>query len=269
MNQSADDFKDWMDARGLNAAEVAKDLGTEEQTVRKWRSQGVPDRRRPHVERYMAEWIDPSASGTQDTETSILRIEFDDEEIDLVSTAAGIVDTPIRDFIRRAAVHQARVQNAEADHPAKPALPENLLTFPEIPLIHAAAGSPITTDGDTFAPTRKLGAGRFAVQLHGDSMEPRFKDGSIVILRERDSLKKPIIKRGEVYLFDVSGEKTLKIYESRIATTDEIESGITYVSPRDGKTKVRVLRSINPDYSEIVITDDVKWIGWLDKKDNA
>ena len=102
-----------MDARGLSAATVAKDLGTEEQTVRKWRSQGVPNRRRPHVERYMAEWVDPSDTVNTDVETSTLRIEFDNDELDLVSTAAGIVDTPIREFIRRAAIHQARVVAAE------------------------------------------------------------------------------------------------------------------------------------------------------------
>lgn len=109
MKQCADDLKDWMDARGLSAAQVAKELGTEEQTIRKWRSQGVPDRRRPHVERYMAEWVDPATTFTTDAETSSLRIEFDDAELDDVSSAAGIVDTPIREFIRRAAVHQARV----------------------------------------------------------------------------------------------------------------------------------------------------------------
>ncbi len=101
-------FKQWMDERGLSAADVAKSLGTEEQTVRKWRSQGVPDRRRPHVERYMAEWIDASTLAAKaESETSILRIEFTDEEMDEVSQASNIVDTPVREFIRRAAVHQA------------------------------------------------------------------------------------------------------------------------------------------------------------------
>lgn len=60
-----------MDARGLSAGDVALALGTEEQTVRKWRSQGVPDRRLPHVERYMAEWIDPSIAAPVVTEDNI------------------------------------------------------------------------------------------------------------------------------------------------------------------------------------------------------
>lgn len=45
-----------MDERGLSAAAVATDLHVEEQTIRIWRSQGVPPRRKPHVERYMREW---------------------------------------------------------------------------------------------------------------------------------------------------------------------------------------------------------------------
>jgi len=108
------DLKKWMDERGLNAAQVAKALGTEEQTVRKWRSQGIPDRRRPHVERYMSEWIDPTSQNiVAHSENNVLRIEFNDEEMDQVSTASNIVDTPVRDFIRRAAVHQARFKIAE------------------------------------------------------------------------------------------------------------------------------------------------------------
>lgn len=109
MTKRATDLKQWMDARGISASEVAKALGIEEQTVRKWRSQGIPPRRISHVERYMSEWIDPSTAPRTDAETSTLRIEFSDDDLDIVSTAAGIVDTPIREFIRRSAVHQARV----------------------------------------------------------------------------------------------------------------------------------------------------------------
>jgi hypothetical protein len=71
MNQSPDDLKSWMDARGLAAGDVAKALGTEEQTVRKWRSQGVPPRRLPHVQRYMAEWTDPATLAPPITEENI------------------------------------------------------------------------------------------------------------------------------------------------------------------------------------------------------
>lgn len=142
------------------------------------------------------------------------------------------------------------------------------LALPEIPLLHAAAGSPIASDVETWSPPRKLGKGRFACQLHGNSMTPRFPDRSIVILRERDSLNKPVLKRGEIYLFEIGGEKNLKVWSSRVATADEIEREITYVSPRDGETKVHILKSLNPDHPEIVVAEEPIWLGWLDPEDN-
>ena len=42
--------------RGLKSSDVAADLHVEEQTIRIWRSQGVPPRRKPHVEKYMENW---------------------------------------------------------------------------------------------------------------------------------------------------------------------------------------------------------------------
>lgn len=145
---------------------------------------------------------------------------------------------------------------------------DRIIAFPEIPLLHAAAGEPFSADRDTYTPTRQTGPGRFAVQLHGSSMTPRYPDGTVVILRERDSLKNPVLKKGEIYLFDIEGEKTLKIYGSRPATKTEIATGHTYTSPADGKTKVRILKSLNPDFPEIRVTEEVSWLGWLDKGDN-
>lgn len=144
----------------------------------------------------------------------------------------------------------------------------SVLTYPEIPLLHAAAGAPVCSDSDTYEPMREYGPGRFACQLHGDSMSPNYPDGSIVILRERNSLKRPVLKTGQIYLFDIAGEKTLKLYGSRVATAAEAESGISYLSPKDGKQKVAVLKPINPAFPEIVISEDANWLGWLDKDDN-
>jgi hypothetical protein len=54
------DFKEWMDERGLKAADVAREMRVDEATVRNWRSGGVPARRLPHVQAFMASWVDPS-----------------------------------------------------------------------------------------------------------------------------------------------------------------------------------------------------------------
>lgn len=97
-----------MDERRLKAADVSLPLQVSEQTIHQWRTYGVPERRRPHVERFMAGWVDPALAAKSEGEMNALRIEFTDAEIDEVSKAARIVDTPIREFIRRSAVHQAR-----------------------------------------------------------------------------------------------------------------------------------------------------------------
>lgn len=195
------------------------------------------------------------------------------EQAELTDLASRAVNAPsLADFCLSAIMHRANeIMRNNVDPVTGLSLapePENIVAFDPIPLIHAAAGSPVDSDTDTFTPLRPVKAGRFACQLHGDSMSPRFPDGSIVILRDREQLKRPVLKRGEIYLFLIAGEKTLKVYTSRIATESEIAEGITYTSPSDGKTKVRVLRSLNPDYPEIVVRSEVHWLGWLDIKDN-
>lgn len=203
------------------------------------------------------------------------------EQAELTDLASRAVNaTSLADFCLQAILHRANeiirhrtdpvtgISLAPLPVPSSKETVDSIVAFPEIPLLHSAAGTPITADGETYAPTRKVGPGRFAVQLHGDSMAPRYPDSSIVILRERDSLKKPVLKKGEIYLFTVGGENTLKVYQTRVATPDEIEAGLSYVSPRDGKTKVPVLRSLNPAYPEIVVKEPIEWLGYLDPKDN-
>lgn len=92
-------------------------------------------------------------------------------------------------------------------------------------------------------------------------MEPKFKNGSRVVLRSRPTLRRPFLKKGDIYLFSVGGQNLLKVYNSRKATAEEIESGISYKSP-DGSQKVRLLKSLNPAHKDIVAAEDVDWIGW-------
>lgn len=151
-----DDLKSWMDSRGLSAAEVARSLGTEEQTVRKWRSQGVPARRLPHVVRYMAEWIDPTTPAPPaEAETNILRIEFDDTELDDVTKAAAIVDTPLREFIRRATIHKAREVMAKEKAAAAAAEQEDDLKVADDVTPYRFTLRPETNPGKAPAPLPK------------------------------------------------------------------------------------------------------------------
>lgn len=200
------------------------------------------------------------------------------ERIDRAKKAGGYSDLP--SFYRDAVIDLADAILAKEATPESGkvttiprreeiASTDTLVAFPEIPLIHAAAGSPISADSDTFAPTKKIGAGRFAVKLHGDSMSPTYPHGSTVILHERGALAKPTLKKGQIYLFDVDGEKTLKVYNTRNATQEEIDAGISYESIRTHDQKVHVLQSLNPEYPEIVAKEPIDWIGWLNPKDNV
>jgi hypothetical protein len=58
MKQENNEFKDWMDARRLKAADVCDGLHVSEQTIANWRSDGVPARRVPHVEAFMRDWVE-------------------------------------------------------------------------------------------------------------------------------------------------------------------------------------------------------------------
>lgn len=57
-------FREWMDGKKLKASDVAERFGVSEQTIAHWRSQGVPERRRPHVSTVIAEWNDSPPSTT-------------------------------------------------------------------------------------------------------------------------------------------------------------------------------------------------------------
>jgi len=45
---------------------------------------------------------------------NLIRVSFNDEDFAVIESAAGIVQTPIKDFITRAAIHQARAKVEES-----------------------------------------------------------------------------------------------------------------------------------------------------------
>ena len=85
---NTNEFKAWMDARGLKTKDVAASLHVEEQTIRIWRSQGVPPRRQPHVEKYMAEWLPPSAASIVITDEQIATFQATQQNLVLKPTEA-------------------------------------------------------------------------------------------------------------------------------------------------------------------------------------
>lgn len=118
-----------------------------------------------------------------------------------------------------------------------------------IPFLHLAAGSPIVADAEMIEVDKDYGKGRFMIQLHGNSMEPHFKDGQRIVLRDKSKLSRPLLKYGQMYAFIHNGSATFKVWAK-------------------DKAGNKVLRSLNPDYADIPVDEDTDWIGWYDETDN-
>lgn len=118
-----------------------------------------------------------------------------------------------------------------------------------IPFLHLAAGAPIVADAEMIEADKDYGKGRFMIQLHGDSMEPQFKDGQRIVLRDKTKLSRPLLKYGQMYAFIHNGSGTFKVWAK-------------------DKAGNKVLRSLNPDYADIPVEEDTDWIGWFDPSDN-
>lgn len=123
--------------------------------------------------------------------------------------------------------------------------------------ILAAAGSPITAEVEDW----EAGDGKVLVRLSGLSMAPKLNDGDVIEMRHKSTARSPFMKKGLIYLIEYDGGFTVKRYNTRKATKDEI--GEEWVV--DGK--VKILESINPNYPDIVIKGQLEWVAWLDEKE--
>ena len=130
-----------------------------------------------------------------------LILEFDDAQFDKIEDAAfehgSTARAWARDVLNGAATMDVDAFVAEffPDHAARlqPAATEpSVARFP-VPLLRAAAGFPILADAEVIEHNRQLGEGRFLLELRGDSMEPRFRDRQRVVLRDRSTLKRPLL----------------------------------------------------------------------------
>lgn len=117
-------FRDWMDARGLSAREVGARLHVEEQTIRHWRSKGVPERRMPHVQNMMATW-DDTAPDLVEIRLQTLVIRTDPDQFRRWESAARRSgDDHLEDWARSALESMAAEENVKpfalaAEEPAE------------------------------------------------------------------------------------------------------------------------------------------------------
>ena len=253
MTPTKDEIKAWLKRFGRSRDWLGQKCGNiEKRTVDNWLSspKNIPDTALYIIARLMA---DDEAAEKQRQQSSepqshlVIKVDVDEfnawENIAVRKTPAQTVTEYCLAAIRSAFDEEMSTKLA-------PVQESHVITFPEVPLLRAAAGFPILADAEMVQPDRQLGPGRFLLELRGDSMEPRFKDRQRVILRDKATLKRPVLKYGELYCFVHDGQATFK----------------QWAKDSNGQ---KVLRSLNSEHPDIPADDQTDWIGWFDKADNA
>jgi SOS-response transcriptional repressor LexA len=245
MNTTKEGIKAWLASHpNRDRFWLADKCDVEKKTVDNWLSspREIPPKAILIIESLMR--IDEENAPPSPMEIVHLPVECNVEQFDLFTRAykasecdrfAGWITTRLDDAARS----ELRVDQAS----------DSIVTFPEVPLLRAAAGIPILADAEHVEPDCDLGPGRFLLELRGDSMEPRFRNKQRVVLRDKATLKRPVLKYGELYCFIHEGAATFK----------------HWAKDKQGR---KVLRSLNPEHEDILADEQTEWIGWFDPKDN-
>jgi transcriptional regulator with XRE-family HTH domain len=246
---TAENLKAIRDERDLTQDDVAAILGIPRNAVSKIETgtRALSDAEKKILDWYFFGIIPPRLTNTDGDLSGVL--DFEEAEWKIIGHIArrhGLTEGQwiaqrVRDYLAHLEVRSA----AEDDKP----ITGELIPFPSVPLVRAAAGVPILADAEHVEPDRDLGEGRFLLELRGDSMEPRFHNKQRVVLRDKASLKRPVLKYGELYCFVHEGAATFK----------------QWAKDESGR---KVLRSLNPEHADIPADEDTDWIGWMDEKDN-
>jgi len=97
------------------------------------------------------------------------------------------------------------------DAPAAGAVPPGFEPLPEMTAVprvgEIACGEPILAEQniETYDSVPKMWHADFTLACHGDSMEPRVKDGDVVAVR-----RTPVVENGEIAAVRIDDEATLK-----------------------------------------------------------
>ena len=246
------------------AAQLSRDLNVAKSTVTRWQEEKtIPEAMQKLLVWYLFGEAPPSFSRKINLRDALV---FEEEEwriIAYLAKRAGITEAAwivrhVKDYLSILNQKQTTEKDAppvlriaetvtEYKVPPKPDLPAPY----EMPLLRAAAGAPILGDEEMVEVERDYGHGRFLLELRGESMAPRFQDRQRIVMRHKSSLRRPVLKYGELYAFVVDGLVTFKQWA------------------KDKQTGERVLRSLNPEHADLIADETTDWIGWVDPADNA
>ena len=251
----------WMDDHRRSREWLAERCGVGMAAVGHWLNKKgtavpIPAKHQITIRQLMEE----DAASSQAKVPHNLVLEFDDLEYAPVEKAALEQRMTIREWARTVLNEAASMSDEEF-----------FATFidkklvPLVPKAHimAAAGPPLGAEVENWEGDDDT----LLVRISGLSMVPLLNDGDVISMHHKRAARSPFMKKGLIYLVQIDGGYTVKRYNTRLATEAEIESGISYVSKADGKTKVHVLQSINPDFPEIVINSAAEWVAWIETKE--
>lgn len=251
-------FFTWAASQGLKNSDIARILQVaDSKTISAYRSRGLPKSQWIRVETIMRESEQSSSTQEVDPQLSHLTLRISTEELNEWAKAykASDLDTledwtlqAIREYIRGAAEEVLKDQQRGV-----------MTAFPAKPHLQAAAGSPLGAEVEEWDGKDNT----VIVKISGLSMEPLLHDGDLVTMRHKRVARSQFMKKGLIYLVAYDGGYTVKEYNTREATQEEVDAEYAYISREKGKPKVKILRSLNPDFPEIIIKQDVEWIAWI------
>lgn len=238
-----EEIKTWLKRLGFSRDWLADKIGVSKRTVDNWLSSNIeiPERSATMIR----QMIDDSEKIAEGITTNVFSVECTLDQFRRFSRAALSDGLILEDWaLRILDAEAANYFNLSSQEPLKIESVSTLQSH-ELPLLRAAAGSPIIADAEMVEVERDYGQGRFILELRGDSMEPQFQDRQRVILRDIASLKRPVLKYGELYCFVHNGQACFKQW-----------------------AKGKVLHSFNVEYEDIPADEETSWIGWYDPADN-
>lgn len=260
MEITRDTVLEWLAKYHRPRTWLAKKCGVSDQAVSNWlREKNHQPISAPAIIKIRS-LMEEDAASSQAKVPHNLVLEFDDNEYAPVEKAALDQRMTIREWARTVLNEAAAMSDEDF---FATFIDKKLVPMPVRPHIVAAAGSPLGAEvedwdgeGDTVL-----------VRISGLSMEPLLHDGDLIPMHHKRGARSQFMKKGLIYLVEIDGGYTVKKYNTRLASEEEIESGISYVSKADGKTKVHVLQSLNPEFSEIVIESAAEWVAWIEPKE--
>lgn len=232
----------YIDSHNSSVYQIAKATGMSESTISKWRKYptskidvSIVQKIAAYYNVTLSELLgENQVSSFSEDEQQLLGYygELDDmSKGSVLGKAEGLAEAARQ---KKKVAHAATPKTVRKVTPA-PVLdeeePEEEYIYLDFPTLPASAGTGVYLHSDDTEPlkvpsTPETRKANYALRVAGDSMQPRFYDGDVVLVRTQ-----PSVEPGEIGIFIYNGEGYIKQF---------------------GGNR---LISINPDYEDIYITD--------------